>query len=134
MHIDITLPTIVLARSDSDRLDALVESHPACPAFVRDYLRRELARADVVDDPAVPGDVVRIASEVTFRDDQAARTRTVTLVYPSAEDAARGHVSVLTPIGAALIGLKAGQSIDWIAPSGERRALTVLRVVQGAAS
>lgn len=129
-----SLPAIVLARSDSDRLDALVETYPACPAAVREYLRRELGRADVVDDPALPGDVVRIASAVTFRDDRAGRTRTVTLVYPTAEDAAQGHVSVLTPIGAALIGLKAGQSIDWIAPSGERRALTVLDVAQGAAS
>ncbi len=134
MQIETALPAIVLARSDSDRLDALVESYPACPDFVRDYLRRELSRADVVDDPALPGDVVRIASEVTFRDDQTGRTRTVTLVYPSAEDAARGHVSVMTPIGAALIGLKAGQSIDWTAPSGERRALTVTRVIQGPAS
>lgn len=134
MHSTHSLPAIVLARSDSDRLDALVESYPACPAFVREYLRRELSRADVVDDPALPSDIVRIAAAVTFRDDQAGRTRTVTLVYPAAEDAARGHVSVMTPIGAALIGLKAGQSIDWIAPSGEQRALTVLHVAQGPVS
>jgi regulator of nucleoside diphosphate kinase len=134
MQSQSSLPAIVLARSDSDRLDALVESYPACPAFVRDYLRRELTRADVVDDPALPHDVVRILSQVTYRDDQAGRTRTVTLVYPSGEDAERGHVSVMTPIGAALIGLRAGQSIDWVAPSGARRALTVLDVAQGAVS
>ncbi len=134
MQSNSSLPAIVLARSDSDRLDALVESYPACPAFVRDYLRRELGRADVVEDPALPGDVVRISSAVTYRDDRTGRTRTVTLVYPSAEDAAQARVSVMTPIGAALIGLKAGQSIDWTAPSGERRALTVLDVAPGAAS
>lgn len=129
-----SLPAIVLARSDSDRLDALIERHRACPAFVRDYLRRELERADVVEDPALPDDVVGILSQVSYRDERTGRTRTVTLVYPSAEDAARAQVSVLTPIGAALIGLRAGQSIDWIAPSGERRALTVLAVAPGAAS
>lgn len=134
MQYTSSLPAIVLARSDSDRLDALVETHPACPDFVRDYLRRELIRADVVDDPALPGDVVRISSQVTYRDDQAGRTRTVTLVYPSAEDAALSRISVMTPIGAALIGMKAGCSIDWIAPSGERRALTVLAVAPGSAS
>jgi regulator of nucleoside diphosphate kinase len=134
MQSNSPLPAIMLARSDSDRLDALVETYPSCPSFVREYLRRELGRAEVVDDPALPGDIVRISSAVTYRDDRSGRTRTVTLVYPTAEDAAQARVSVMTPIGAALIGLKAGQSIDWIAPSGERRALTVLAVAPGAAS
>lgn len=54
--------------------------------------------------------------------------RTVTLVFPGVEDAATGAVSILTPVGAALIGMRPGARIDWTAPSGDQRILTVLEV------
>lgn len=67
-------------------------------------------------------------SEVTFRDDATGLQKQVTLVYPNAADIDAGRVSVLTPIGAALIGLSAGQAISFETPSGEQRSLTVLDV------
>jgi regulator of nucleoside diphosphate kinase len=67
-------------------------------------------------------------SEVEFRDDVTGQVRTITLVYPKDADMNAGRISVLTPVGAALIGLSAGQSIEWQTPTGGRRSLTVLSV------
>jgi regulator of nucleoside diphosphate kinase len=67
-------------------------------------------------------------SEVTFRDDVSGQTRTVTLVFPDAADVDSGRISILTPIGAALIGLSAGQTIEFQTPAGGWRSLTVIKV------
>ena len=72
--------------------------------------------------------VVTMGSLVEFRDDDTGRTRTVNLVYPDQADLADGRLSVLSPVGAALIGLSVGQSIEWQTPSGGWRSLTVLQV------
>jgi regulator of nucleoside diphosphate kinase len=68
--------------------------------------------------------------EVAFRDETTGKVQTVTLVYPGEADIAQGKVSVLTPIGTALIGLAAGQSITWETRTGGVRRLTVLKVRQ----
>jgi regulator of nucleoside diphosphate kinase len=75
----------------------------------------------------VPANVVGMGSTVTFQSD-GDRKRRVTLVFPVAEDIAESRVSVLTPIGTALIGLSEGQSIEWSARDGRRHQLTVLAV------
>jgi regulator of nucleoside diphosphate kinase len=69
-----------------------------------------------------------MGSEVEFRDDTTGKVRRVTLAYPDAADIDAGRISVLTPIGAALIGLSVGQSIEWQTPAGGWRSLTVLGV------
>lgn len=120
------LPPITLTRSDCDRLDRLASAAAASPTA--DFLAREVARATVVPSEAPPRDVVAMGSTVTFRDDTTGQDRTVTLVYPDEADMTEGRVSVLTPVGAALIGLPAGQSIEWQTPGGGWRSLTVLRV------
>jgi regulator of nucleoside diphosphate kinase len=66
--------------------------------------------------------------EVDFRDDMTGRVQTVTLVYPQEADISKGRISVLTPIGTALIGLPVGKSIDWATRTGETKRLTVLKV------
>jgi regulator of nucleoside diphosphate kinase len=93
---------------------------------------REVARATVLPSGEMPGDVVNIGSEVRFRDEATGREQTVTVALPPDADIARGRVSVLTPIGAALIGLAAGASIGWETRDGEARRLTVLAVTRGA--
>ncbi len=75
----------------------------------------------------LPG-LVAMESEVTFRDDISGQERTVTLVYPEAANVDAGKISILTPIGAALIGLSVGQTIEFQTPAGGWRALTVLQV------
>jgi regulator of nucleoside diphosphate kinase len=120
------LPPITLNAADFERLQRL--AHAAADRFPRtaDFPAREIARAKVVDD-APPG-VVTMGSEVEFRDDATGKVRRVTLAYPDAADIDAGRISVLTPIGAALIGLSAGQSIEWQTPAGGWRSLTVLGV------
>jgi regulator of nucleoside diphosphate kinase len=67
-------------------------------------------------------------SEVQFRDDTTGKVQRVMLVYPEEADISLHKISVLTPVGTALIGLPTGQSITWETPTGELRQLTVLAV------
>jgi regulator of nucleoside diphosphate kinase len=122
------LPPITLNTADSERLMRLTEvarrRFPQAAAF----LAREVERANVVDSwETLPG-LVTMGSEVEFRDDTTGQVRRVRLVYPHEADVTAGKISVLTPIGAALIGLSVSQSIEWETVLGERRSLTVLRV------
>jgi len=95
---------------------------------VGDRLLQEIERAEVLPSADMPAHVVNIGSKVTFRDNTTDRVQTVTLVLPGEADIAERKVSVLTPIGAALIGLAQGASIDWETRDGESRELTVLHV------
>jgi regulator of nucleoside diphosphate kinase len=72
--------------------------------------------------------VVRMGSRVKYRDEWAGRERDVTLVYPQEADINVNRISVLAPVGAALIGLSLGQTIEFQTPGGEKRSLTVLDV------
>ena len=122
-------PPIVLDAAYSERLEALAATAMRGPAAdLGDRLMREVARATVLPSEEMPEDVVNIGSEVSFRDEVTGREQTVSVVLPAEADIARGRVSVLTPIGAALIGLKAGASIGWETREGEERRLTVLEV------
>ena len=92
------------------------------------YITREIERATVVPDRTPLAGIVGMESEVTFRDDATGLQKQVTLVYPKSADIEAGRISVLTAIGAALIGLAVGQAISFETPSGELRSLTVLEV------
>ena len=92
------------------------------------WLAEELDRATVVPPGAVPPRVVTMHARVEYRDDVTDQVRCVTLTYPGEEDAYASGISVLTPVGAALVGLSEGQSIRWRTPSGGLRGLTVRRV------
>jgi regulator of nucleoside diphosphate kinase len=76
----------------------------------------------------MPGDVINIGSQVRFRDEVTGREQAVTIVLPPEANIAAGRVSVLTPIGAALIGLRTGAAIGWETRDGEERRLKVLAV------
>lgn len=122
------LPPITLKQSDSVRLsrlaDAALKAYPA----TADFLGREVDRATIVpDDTPLPG-IVTMESELVFRDDASGQDKRVTLVYPESADVDAGRISILTPIGAALIGLRAGQAITFETPSGDLRSLTVIEV------
>lgn len=92
-------------------------------------LQDELDRADVVSPLDLPAGVVTMHACVRYVDETTGERRRVTLVYPDRADAARGRVSVLAPVGSALLGLKPGDAIDWEFPHGVRR-LRVERVIQ----
>ena len=121
------LPPITLSGFDVERLDRLALAAAASFPHTAEFLAREVARASVVPHGFVPSGLVTMGTKVEFRDDSTNQERTVTLVYPDEADLAAGKLSVLSPVGAALIGLSAGQSIEWQTPSGGWRSLTVMR-------
>lgn len=117
-------PAITLTRTDHDRLSRLAESAPAHNADIAEQLFQELDRARVVADERIAASVVRMGSRLRFSSDTGA-DRTVTIVFPGEADIAAGKISILTPIGAALIGLSSGQSIEWTARDGRTHRLRV---------
>ncbi len=119
-------PVIRIARTDRDRLWRLAEDHAERIPDVADELLAELERADIVPEGPVR-DFVQMGSSVRFTSD-AGDDRSVTLVFPGEADIAKNMVSILTPIGVALIGMSAGQSIAWTARDGRRHHLTVVSV------
>lgn len=126
-------PAIIVAKSEHDRLLAFANTISAQNPDSSEELLLELERARVVNDDRVPRDVVRMGSSVCYEPDSGER-RTVTLVYPGEADISLGKVSVLTPIGTALLGLAPGQAIGWTARDGRRHELHILSVEPPAAA
>lgn len=123
-------PPLVIATTDLRSLREVVNATrpPDARAAVAAWLAEELDRAAVVAPEALPPRVVTMNAQVTYRDDVTDQVGCMTLVYPGEEDGEAHAVSVLSPVGAALVGLSEGQSIRWRTPSGGFRGLTVLRV------
>lgn len=128
------LPPITLNTVDAERLLRLADIARRRFPNTAEFLSREVERANVVSPSRMLPGVAAMGSEVEFRDDTTGQVRRVTLAYPHEADLDAGRISVLTPIGAALIGLSVSQSIEWETPLGERRSLTVLRVEPGPAA
>lgn len=125
-------PAITVSQTDYERLTRLAEAYSERNQQVADQLLAELDRARIVTDEKLRSGIVRMGSTLRFTSDLG-EDRTVALVFPGEADIAEGRVSILTPIGAALIGLAAGQSIDWTARDGQVHRLTVESVDAGAA-
>jgi regulator of nucleoside diphosphate kinase len=123
--------SIVLSAEDHERLSKLARAAMNSVPERAEDLAAELERAQVLASDRLAA-VVCMGSNVVFRDDTTGRVRQVTLVYPEHADISKGRVSVLTPIGTALIGLRAGSSIGWQTRSDENRRLTVLAILQPA--
>lgn len=126
-------PRIIVSETDAQRLSALAIQKEAVAPEAAGLLLDELERAQVKPDHLVPDDVVGMNATVEFIDESHGHSRTVQLVYPAEADINAGRISVLTPIGAGLIGLAAGQSILWPDREGHKRELKVVRVQRAAA-
>lgn len=120
-------PRILISETDLDRLSALAGAIADRSPEIAEELLSELERADVVKERDLPSGVVRMGSTVEYQADDGSQRR-VTLVYPGEADISLGKVSILTPIGTALLGLSGGQSIEWIARDERRHRLTVVSV------
>jgi regulator of nucleoside diphosphate kinase len=121
-------PPIAIDASHFARLSALSSLTSAPMMDVCEYLREELDRAHVLPAEKLRPDIVSLGSQVEFRDEQTGKIQEIILVYPHDADIARRRVSVLTPVGAALLGLSVKQTISFRTRTGERRELTVLKV------
>jgi len=122
------LPPITLTRTVHQRLSSLSAVAADRLPEVAEYLDRELDRARVVADDALPEATVTIGSPLAFLDCDTDQRHAVTLVWPAEEDSAHQRLSVMTPVGAALIGLRAGQGIAWRNRAGVWRRLRVEHV------
>ncbi|MCG7394171.1 nucleoside diphosphate kinase regulator [Microvirga sp. ACRRW] len=121
-------PAITLTATDHEKLSVLADAASHSMPEVAAELAEEIDRARVLTKGKHPADTVCMGCEVEFRDDMTGRVQNVTLVYPNEADIAKGRISILTPIGTALIGLPVGKSIDWTTRNGETKRLTVLQV------
>jgi regulator of nucleoside diphosphate kinase len=119
-------PDLTITRLDLTRLSSVLDSMGSLHEDASDRLHEELQRATVVASEDVPPDVVTMNSRVLYRDESGSLGREVTLVYPDAADAARQRVSILSPLGSALLGLRVGQAIEWDLPNGQRKRYRVL--------
>jgi regulator of nucleoside diphosphate kinase len=121
------LPPITISADDARQLSQLADSSMGRLPRASYFLASELDRAEVVSEQPAQ-DVVRMGSRVRYRDEWVGQVREVTLVYPQEANINLNRISVLAPVGAALIGLSRGQTIEFRTPGGETRALTVLDV------
>lgn len=123
-------PPIHMIEAEADALWEIAAAaraqHPATAAL----LMQEIERADMHQPETIPPGVVTMGSTVVFADDARETEHTVRLVWPREADYAAGRVSVMTPVGAGLIGMREGSGIDWPDRDGHPRRLRILSVRQ----
>lgn len=117
-------PKIVISSRDAQKLDRLLAALPDRDFPGRDDLEAELARARIVDPQQLPAGVVTMNSTVRFKIASSAKVFVLKLVYPDDADASGKTISILAPVGSALLGLSQGDQIEWPKPGGG-----VLRVI-----
>lgn len=123
-------PPLLVSRLDVERIESLLEQ-PAFQALDTRALQEELARAEVAEPDRMPGDIITMNSVARVRVEDAEagiQEYELTLVYPRDADPDAHKVSILAPVGSALLGLRVGDSIDWPMPGGRTARLHVLAV------
>lgn len=122
-------PPLIIDARDYDRLRQLAEQALDTAPDAAQRLLDEVDRAEVLPSQDMPGNVVQIGSLVTYQDGSTGSIRTIRLVFPHEADVSAMRISVISPIGAALIGLSEGQSMNWQLRDGQDKTLTVTRVL-----
>ena len=119
---------LILTRLDVQRLEQLIDSLPETTPGI-EALQAELDRAEtIVGHEEVPAGVVTMNSRVHCREESSGKDYRLTLVYPTDANADEGKISILAPVGSALLGLQVGQHINWPAPGGKTLKLELLEV------
>lgn len=127
---DSTLPDIKITSRDLARLESLLQEHAPIRSWKAvAFLTGEMKRATIIADDEAEPTRVTIGTRVAFREDDRNETTVVTLTLPGARDLYPDAISILTPAGAALIGLSVGQSIPYAAPDGRVKTITVTKVL-----
>lgn len=122
------LPPITVTETDAERLRAMLMTRVAL-AYRAEACRlsRELRRAKIVAPGSVPSNVVMMSSTVSYEDESTGELKTATLVYPW-QSRERSTLSVLSPIGTALLGLRVGDGIEWPLDDASVKRLRILSV------
>lgn len=115
---------LIINRLDAERLQRLIDDAET-NLEVADALEAELERGEVLDPRDIPEDVVSMNSQVEFTDIGKGRRFTRTLVYPHSLATTEDGISVMAPVGAALLGLHIGETIEWPLPNGEKTTLRI---------
>jgi regulator of nucleoside diphosphate kinase len=121
-------PKIVITSTDVQRIEKLLSTldHASFPNL--DELESELDRADVVEPQKIPKNVVTMNSTVKFEVVSSGKVFSLTLVYPKDVDGSNNKISILAPVGSALLGLKEGNQIAWPKPGGGDLVVNILEV------
>jgi regulator of nucleoside diphosphate kinase len=118
---------IILTKTDFQKISSLIYANTSA---VGQQLEEELGRASLVADDQLPENIVSMNSTVKFEDVQDGKLTVVTLVYPHEANIDENKISILTPVGSALIGLRVGQTIHWTFPNGKEKELKVISVAR----
>lgn len=121
-------PTIIINDTDAERIDILLEQPAYAGLPIADALNAELDRAQMCRPEEMPHDVVTMNSRVKFRNLSDGEVRVRTLVYPAKMTDSNTQLSVMAPVGAALLGLRVGDTIHWELPGGTATHLEVLEL------
>lgn len=124
-----TLPGITISSLDADRLEKLLETTQDRDFAGKENLEAELLRANIVAPEAMPDNVVSMNSTVRFRVKSSGEVFTKTLVYPKDMDDLGSKISILAPVGSALLGLEQGTSIDWPNPAGGKLSVVIEEIM-----
>lgn len=122
-------PNLLISSTDADRIERLLERVSCIDFPGKPALESELARAQIVDPQALPANVVSMNSTVRFRMSDSDETFCMTLVYPRDANAEPDRVSILAPVGSALLGLSEGDEILWPRPDGGRMSVRIDEVI-----
>jgi regulator of nucleoside diphosphate kinase len=122
-------PNVIVSSLDLVRLELLLDSLPPLQSQTLGGLLDELARADIVEPQDMPSNVVTMNSRVRFAIDKPDQEFSLTLAYPKDIKGADEQLSVLSPVGNALLGLSIGDRIEWTRPDGALFEVTVLDVL-----
>ncbi len=120
---------IHLTQTDMERLRLLIEIYSGKDGFLEN-LEEELDRARIVEPKKIPLNVVTMNSKVRIKDLDTGEEKTVTLVFPDKIGVIERAVSIIAPVGAALIGQKEGDVIEWKVPAGRKKAQVVEVIYQ----
>ena len=118
-------PQIILSSLDVDRIEALLAAMPTSVCPGKAELQAELDRADVVAPEEIPANVVTMNSTVQFAIAETGKEFRLTLVYPRDMDGSADKISILAPVGGALLGLSVGDELAWPGPGGKPMTVRV---------
>jgi regulator of nucleoside diphosphate kinase len=121
-------PEITLSRLDAERLERMLEALADKSFPGRSELEEEIARAHVVEPAQVPPTVVTMNSTVRFKVESTGTEFSLTLVFPNDADGSNDRISILAPVGSALLGLNEGDAITWPAPGGGMIDVQIIEV------
>jgi regulator of nucleoside diphosphate kinase len=125
-------PAIIISALQADRLEAIADQLPASQMQGRQALLEELGRAQIVESGQLPAGVVAVNSTVRFAIIEPYEEFCMTLAYPADMHEGSDQISVLTPVGMALLGLREGSQIEWPRPNGQTVTVQVIEVLSHA--